>query len=159
MSYGCGRPRGTCRANSAPAAAERTGRPVRHEYLLTDLGLALLPLLVAMEDWADRWIFGDGATTATASDDGAEHARVHGLIGTRLPPGLELPGADGATHEVVGPGAAATVLLTYPATGVQWDEPLPGAVGCTLENRLFRDSWPDFKQAGVTVYGISTQLP
>jgi DNA-binding HxlR family transcriptional regulator len=29
-------------------------RPVRYEYLLTDAGLALLPLLVAMQDWGDR---------------------------------------------------------------------------------------------------------
>jgi DNA-binding HxlR family transcriptional regulator/peroxiredoxin len=182
-------------------------RPVRYEYLLTDSGTALLPLLVAMQDWGDRWVLGDGTLTATADADGAEHARVHALPGTRLPDGLELPGvsaaggaggaegaggaggAEGAggvgsaeapvaavpaaavpapavpaaaalaapAVPVVAPDAPATVLFTYPGTGVEWG-PIPGAAGCTLENRLFRDAWPDFRRAGVAVRGISTQL-
>ncbi|WP_031227201.1 winged helix-turn-helix transcriptional regulator [Streptomyces roseochromogenus] len=134
-------------------------RPVRYEYLLTDAGAALLPLLVAMQDWGDRWVLGDGSVTATATEDSAEHARVHALVGTRLPDGLELPGARGADLPLVSPDAAATVLFTYPGTGVDWGEPIPGAAGCTLENRLFRDAWPDFRRAGVDVRGISTQLP
>nr|WSY57364.1 winged helix-turn-helix transcriptional regulator [Streptomyces sp. NBC_00886] len=134
-------------------------RPVRYEYVLTDAGLALLPLLVAMQDWGDRWLLGDGSLTATADTDGAEHTRVHALAGTRLPEGLELPGPQGADLPVVSPDAAATVLFTYPGTGVDWDEPIPGVAGCTLENRLFRDAWPDFSRAGVDVRGISTQLP
>lgn len=134
-------------------------RPVRYEYVLTDAGLALLPLLVAMQDWGDRWMLGDGSLTATADADGAEHTRVHALAGTRLPEGLELPGTQGADLPVVSPDAGATVLFTYPGTGVDWDERIPGAAGCTLENRLFRDAWPDFRRAGVDVRGISTQLP
>ncbi|MEV7426401.1 winged helix-turn-helix transcriptional regulator [Streptomyces sp. NPDC091212] len=135
-------------------------RPVRYEYLLTDSGLALLPLLVAMQDWGDRWMLGDGSATATAEPDGAEHARVHALVGTRLPPDLELPATDGADRPVVDPDAAATVLFVYPGTGLDWgDEPPRGAPGCTLENRLVRDAWPGFRDAGVTVYGVSTQLP
>ncbi|MFE3827683.1 winged helix-turn-helix transcriptional regulator [Streptomyces sp. NPDC059092] len=137
-------------------------RPVRYEYLLTDSGLALLPLLVAMQDWGDRWVLGDGTTTATAAEDGAEHARVHALAlaGARLPAALELPSGGGAEHPVVAPDAAATVLFTYPGTGVDWgDEPIPGAAGCTLEHRLFRDAWPDFRRAGVAVHGVSSQLP
>ncbi|HEY8981290.1 MAG TPA: winged helix-turn-helix transcriptional regulator, partial [Streptomyces sp.] len=123
-------------------------RPVRYEYLLTDAGTALLPLLVAMQDWGDRWILGDGTLTATADTDGAEHARVHALTGTRLPDGL------------TSPDASATVLFTYPGTGVDWGEPpIPGAAGCTLEHRLFRDAWPGFRRAGVELRGISTQLP
>jgi len=123
-------------------------RPVRYEYLLTDAGTALLPLLVAMQDWGDRWVLGDGTLTATADADGAEHARVHALAGTRLPDGL------------LSPDAAATVLFTYPGTGVDWGEPpIPGAAGCTLEHRLFRDAWPEFRRAGVDLRGISTQLP
>ncbi|MFJ5262640.1 winged helix-turn-helix transcriptional regulator [Streptomyces sp. NPDC088387] len=148
-------------------------RPVRYEYLLTDAGVALLPLLVAMQDWGDQWVLGDGTVTATATDDGAEHTRVHGLVGTRLPEGLELPATQhagradgiepptgqGAHLPVTAPDAAATVLFTYPGTGVDWgDPPIPGAVGCTLENRLFRDAWPDFRAAGVDVCGVSTQL-
>ncbi|WP_217554776.1 winged helix-turn-helix transcriptional regulator [Streptomyces sp. GbtcB6] len=176
-------------------------RPVRYEYLLTDAGTALLPLLVAMQDWGDRWVLGDGTLTATADADGAEHARVHALPGTRLPDGLELPGTVGAGPGTVGAGpgtvgagpgtvgagpgavgagpgtegadipavpaapavpvvsadAPATVLFTYPGTGVEWG-PIPGAAGCTLENRLFRDAWPDFRRAGADVRGVSTQL-
>jgi DNA-binding HxlR family transcriptional regulator/peroxiredoxin len=134
-------------------------RPVRYEYVLTDAGLALLPLLVAMQDWGDRWMLGDGSLTATADTDGAEHARVHALPGTRLPDDLQLPGTRGADLPVVSPDAAATVLFTYPGTGIDWDERIPGAAGCTLENRLFRDAWPAFRRAGVDIRGTSTQLP
>lgn len=141
-------------------------RPVRYEYLLTDAGSALLPLLVAMQDWGDRWMLGDGSLTATAGEDGAEHARVHALVGTRLPDGLELPGTQGVDQSgmqgadlpLTSPDAAATVLFTYPGTGIDWVESIPGAPGCTLENRLFRDAWPDFRRAGVDVRGISTEL-
>ncbi|MFH8616423.1 winged helix-turn-helix transcriptional regulator [Streptomyces sp. NPDC017979] len=136
-------------------------RPVRYEYLLTDAGAALLPLLVAMQDWGDRWVLGDGGLTATSAQDGAEHARVHALAGTRLPDGLALPGAQGGAElPLVSAGARATVLFTYPGTGVDWgDPPIPGAPGCTLENRLFRDVWPDFQRVGADVRGISTQFP
>ncbi|MEU9608082.1 winged helix-turn-helix transcriptional regulator [Streptomyces sp. NPDC048057] len=137
-------------------------RPVRYEYLLTDAGGALLPLLVAMQDWGDRWVLGDGGLTATSTADGAEHARVHALVGTRLPDGIALPGAQGARSAalpLVSAEARATVLFTYPGTGVDWgDPPIPGAPGCTLENRLFRDAWPDFQRAGVDVRGVSTQF-
>lgn len=133
-------------------------QPVRYEYLFTDSGVALLPVLVAMQDWGDRWVLGDGSLTATAGADSAEHARVHALAGTRLPDGLQLPGTQGADLPLVSPDAAATVLFTYPGTGVDWDEPIEGVAGCTLENRLFRDAWPDFRRAGVDVRGISTQL-
>lgn len=47
-------------------------RPVRYEYLLTDAGAALLPLLVAMRDWGDRWVLGDGSLTATTDGDSAD---------------------------------------------------------------------------------------
>ncbi|MGW3206074.1 winged helix-turn-helix transcriptional regulator [Streptomyces sp. NPDC001135] len=134
-------------------------RPERYEYLLTDAGVALLPLLVAMQDWGDRWVLGDGSVTGTAAEDSAEHARVHALPGTRVPEGLRLPGARGAVLPLVAPDAAATVLFTYPGTGVEWSEAIPGAAGCTLENRLFRDAWPKFRRSGVEVRGISTQLP
>ncbi|MER7922604.1 winged helix-turn-helix transcriptional regulator [Streptomyces sp. NPDC096057] len=134
-------------------------RPVRYEYVLTDAGRALLPLLVAMQDWGDRWVLGDGSLTATADTDSAEHARVHALTGTRVPGDLQLPGTQGADVPVVSPDAAATVLFTYPGTGVDWNEEIPGVHGCTLENRLFRDAWPAFRRAGVDMRGISTQLP
>ncbi|MFC7105154.1 redoxin domain-containing protein [Nonomuraea rubra] len=55
-------------------------------------------------------------------------------------------------------------MFTYPSTGLatslppDWDQ-VPGAVGCTLENRLFRDRHPDLTAAGIAVHGVSTQRP
>jgi DNA-binding HxlR family transcriptional regulator/peroxiredoxin len=139
-------------------------RPARHDYLLTDRGRALLPVLVSMQDWADRWLLADGSLTATTSTDSAEAARVRALPGTRIPAEVTLTGTDGREHDVIDPDAATTVLFTYPATGAPTPLPagwadIPGALGCTLENRLFRDAWPQFVDAGVTVHGVSTQLP
>lgn len=134
-------------------------RPVRYEYLFTDAGRALLPLLAAMQEWGDRWVLGDGEVTATAAADGAEHARVHALVGTRLPDGLRLPDPTGTELPLTAPESAATVLFTFPGVGVPWNEPIPGANGCALENRLFRDAWPDAHRAGIGIRGVSTQLP
>ncbi|MFJ2555476.1 MULTISPECIES: redoxin domain-containing protein [unclassified Streptomyces] len=84
---------------------------------------------------------------------------IDALTGTRLP-ALELPVGDNAVHPVVAPDAAATVLFTYPGADLDLDDAsIPGAAGCTLENRLFRDAWPEFRRADVAVHGISTQLP
>jgi DNA-binding HxlR family transcriptional regulator/peroxiredoxin len=138
--------------------------PVRHDYLLTERGRALLPVLVSMQDWADRWLLGDGALTATSNESNADAVRIAALPGTPVPAGLVLPGADGLPHDVVADPAAATVLFTYPATSrptplpAGWND-IPGAPGCTLENRLFRDRWPEFESAGVAVHGVSTQRP
>lgn len=38
-------------------------RPVRHEYRLTEVGIELSPMLVALLRWGDRW-FGQGDPTA-----------------------------------------------------------------------------------------------
>lgn len=38
-------------------------RPVRYEYKLTEIGVELSPMLVALLRWGDRW-FGDGDPTA-----------------------------------------------------------------------------------------------
>ncbi|MFE0508940.1 winged helix-turn-helix transcriptional regulator [Streptomyces sp. NPDC058964] len=134
--------------------------PVRHEYRLTPTGRALLPVLVSMQDWADRWLLGDGTLTASAGDDSAEARRMAALPGTRVP-SLTLPAHTG---EDLDPVAGATVLFCYPATGRPsplpdgWSD-IPGTVGCTLENRLFRDAYADFTAAGVAVRGVSTQRP
>ena len=37
------------------------GQRTRYGYQLTQKGTALLPVLVAMADWSDRWLFPDGA--------------------------------------------------------------------------------------------------
>ncbi|NML50145.1 redoxin domain-containing protein [Streptomyces sp. R302] len=140
--------------------------PVRHEYRLSEAGRALLPVLVSMQDWADRWVLGDGTLTATADADGAEALRVHTLPGTALPrltlPAHTLPAHTGGELDPVDPDAAATVLFCYPATGRPsplpegWND-IPGTVGCTLENRLFREAYGEFTAAGVAVRGVSTQ--
>ncbi|RKN45710.1 winged helix-turn-helix transcriptional regulator [Streptomyces hoynatensis] len=139
--------------------------PPRYEYLLTEQGRGLLPVLVALQDWADRWLLGDGTLTGLASDDGAEARRVAALRGERVPAGLRLPGTDGRPHDPVATGARATVVFTYPATGVPGAAPenpvaqIPGGAGCTLENRQFRAAWPRFVDAGIAVHGLSTQSP
>jgi DNA-binding HxlR family transcriptional regulator/peroxiredoxin len=135
--------------------------PVRHEYVLTASGHGLLPVLVGMQDWADRYLLGDGSLTAIGTDDDRETARVTALPGSRVPAGLTLPGTHSEAADVVG-DTDLTVLFTYPATGGSvppgWSK-IPGTIGCTLENRLFRDAWPDFSAAGATVHGVSTQRP
>jgi DNA-binding HxlR family transcriptional regulator/peroxiredoxin len=119
--------------------------PLRHDYLLTPQGQALLPVLVGLQDWGDRWVLGDGEPTATATD--ADTRRVHALLGQRVP---EIA-LTSTTGEPLRPG----VLFAYPATSppAVWSD-VPGAAGCTLENRLFRDRIAEF---GVPVQGVSTQ--
>lgn len=137
--------------------------PPRHSYRLTERGAAFLPVLVAMQDWADQWLLGDGELTATAPTGGAEAARMRALVGTRVPDGLALPGPGGAAIDPVAP-AGHTVLFSYPATAFPNPHPagwnaIPGTSGCTLENRLFRDQYQSFVEAGAVVHGVSTQRP
>ncbi|WP_328876230.1 winged helix-turn-helix transcriptional regulator [Streptomyces sp. NBC_00287] len=137
--------------------------PVRYEYRLTERGRGLLPVLLSMQDWADRWLLGDGTLSGTADEESAEARRVAGLEGERLPH-LELPGhRDGEPLDPVAE-TVATVLFCYPATGRPSPLPegwadIPGTIGCTLENRLFRDVYDDFRAAGAEVRGVSTQRP
>ena len=137
--------------------------PTRYDYVLTARGYALLPMLVTLQDWGDRWLLGDGQVSGTSTSRAADAQRLRALVETRVPAPLLLPGADG-DRDVVDPDAKATVLFTYPATGIPgplpdgWDR-IPGAIGCTLENRLFRDRYGAFTRAGVAVHGISTQRP
>jgi DNA-binding HxlR family transcriptional regulator/peroxiredoxin len=139
-------------------------RPPRYEYDLTDRGVAFLPVLVSMQDWADRWLLGDGSLTATADAASAEAARMRALPGARVPDDLTLAGPGETTYDPVAAGARATVLFTYPGTGsptphpAGWDA-IPGSMGCTLENRLFRDRIEEFTEVGAAVRGISTQRP
>jgi peroxiredoxin len=75
--------------------------------------------------------------------------------GYRRPP---VPRTRSATR------AGATVLFGYPATGIPGPLPegwsgIPGASGCTLENRLFHQRRDDFAAAAIAVHGVSTQRP
>ena len=137
--------------------------PTRHRYRLGPRGRALLPVVIALQDWGDRWVLGDGSLTATAEPDAAEAHRVHSLAGTRIPTGLRLPSTGGVADPVGAPGP--TVLFGFPAATVipgslpeGWSG-IPGAAGCTLENRLFHQRRDDFAAAGVAVHGVSTQRP
>jgi DNA-binding HxlR family transcriptional regulator/peroxiredoxin len=135
-------------------------RPVRYRYLLTERGRALLPVLVALQDWGDRWLLGDGAVTGADPADGPSAHRLHALVGTAIPE-LLLPATTGGLRDVV---SGTTVLFGYPATGRPsplpegWGD-IPGAHGCTLENRLFRERHAEFVAAGISVHGVSTQRP
>ncbi|MEV6269663.1 winged helix-turn-helix transcriptional regulator [Kribbella sp. NPDC051936] len=178
-------------------------RPTRYAYELTPRGRALLPVLVALQDWGDRWLLGDGSLTGTNAADEPPAQRLHDLVGQRIPY-VALPstrsttadapaargttaddpaagGADadarsargsavdvdglsarGATVDVVDVGGRATVIFGYPATGRPtplpdgWGE-IPGAAGCTLENRLFAARYDEFAAKGIAVRGVSTQ--
>ncbi|MFB0628165.1 winged helix-turn-helix transcriptional regulator [Streptomyces sp. AB3(2024)] len=138
-------------------------RPVRHEYRLTPRGRGLLPVLVALQDWGDAWILGEGEMTATTEESSKEAARVHALRGTRLPE-LLLPDRFGELRDPVA-DTAFTVLYCFPGAYARSESyppgwaGIPGAKGCTLESCTFRDQLAEFTAAGATVHGVSTQRP
>ncbi|KUO22680.1 winged helix-turn-helix transcriptional regulator [Streptomyces dysideae] len=139
-------------------------RPVRHEYRLTPRGRALLPVLVALQDWGDAWVLGDGSTTATATEASLEAQRVHELVGTRIPE-LRLSDHDGEPRDPVAADTPYTVLYCFPGAYARagayppgWND-IPGAPGCTLESCTYRDRLADFTATGATVHGVSTQRP
>ncbi|CAM5691565.1 hypothetical protein SALBM311S_11073 [Streptomyces alboniger] len=105
-----------------------------------------------------RW-----STTATAAEASAEARRVHELLGTRVPE-LRLLDHTGATRDPVTADTPYTVLYCFPGAYARadayppgWSE-IPGAPGCTLESRTYRDR-AEFTAAGATVHGVSTQRP
>jgi DNA-binding HxlR family transcriptional regulator/peroxiredoxin len=139
-------------------------RPTRYAYRLTPRGQALLPVLVALQDWGDRWLLGDGELTGTNEPTEPPAQRLHELAGRRIPVGLLLPATTGGPVDVVSAEARATILFGFPATGRP--TPLPdewptiaGPHGCTLENKLFTERYDDFRAAGIAVHGVSTQRP
>jgi len=90
-------------------------------------------------------------------DDGAcDH-----LQGMALP-SVVLSSADGSSVDLSRqPGTL--VVFFYPMTGkperppmIGWNK-IPGARGCTTQCVAFRDRYPDFKRAGVEVFGVSSQ--
>lgn len=74
----------------------------RHEYQLTDKGEALLPLLMALRDWSDQWVFGPGHEPVVV---------VERASGRRVPP-VSVRSADGqllsrrTLRALPGPGAS-----------------------------------------------------
>lgn len=139
-------------------------RPPRHEYRLTPRGRALLPVLIALQDWGDTWVFGDGETSATTPTEATQEAhRMHDLLGTRVPP-MELLDDSGELRDPVS-DAAYTVLYCFPGAYARKDayppgwSGIPGARGCTLESCTYRDQLAQFTAAGAAVHGVSTQRP
>lgn len=136
-------------------------RPPRYDYRLTPRGRALLPVLVALQDWGDTWLLGPGEYSATADETSREAERMHALVGTRVPD-LLLTDAGGQPRD---PVAGPTVLYCFPGAFARpesyppgWGT-VPGAVGCTLESRTYQSRLAEFTAAGATVHGVSTQRP
>ena len=137
-------------------------RPPRHEYHLTPAGEALIPVLIALQDWGSRYVLGDGTVTATSGPRSKETQRVRGLVGGRVP-SLELAGGDGR-RDPIG-GVEWTVVFCYPgayaassAYPTGWGE-IPGATGCALEATTFRNRIGEFEALDAEVVGVSTQRP
>ncbi|MHB1431033.1 MAG: winged helix-turn-helix transcriptional regulator [Streptosporangiaceae bacterium] len=138
-------------------------RPPRYEYHLTSAGEALIPVLIALQDWGSRHVLGDGTVSATADPRSPEARRVAGLAGVRVPT-LALASSDGHPRDPVA-DADSTVLFCYPGAYAAssaypegWSE-IPGAAGCTLEAATFRDRFSEFASLGAKVVGVSTQRP
>ena len=140
-----------------------TDRPPRHDYVLTARGEGLLPVLVAMQEFGDRYVLGDGSVTATAGASSPEVERVHALLGRALP-GLALPDQECVDVPLTSPtwrvlyffpGAFVPDVQGYPPN---WGE-IPGAAGCTLESKTYAARHDDFTALGCEVYGVSTQRP
>jgi DNA-binding HxlR family transcriptional regulator/peroxiredoxin len=138
--------------------------PARFEYHLTEKGQGLLPVLVALQDWGSRFVLGDGTMTGTSSQTSAEAHRVASLVGHRIPE-ITLTTAGGEARDPLD-ARGWTVLYCFPgARGPNggkhppgWDT-IPGAVGCTLESRTFRDQLGEFHRRRAGVHGVSTQRP
>jgi DNA-binding HxlR family transcriptional regulator len=81
----------------------------RYEYVLTEKGEALLPMLMALRDWSDQWVFGPGAEPVVV---------VERASGRRVPP-LAVRDADGhllprrALRTLPGPGASEATLKRF----------------------------------------------
>jgi peroxiredoxin len=138
-------------------------RPRRFDYVLTQRGEGLLPVLIAMQEFGDRFVLGDGSVTATAGVESREADRVHSLLGRTLP-NATLTAHDGAQVRVA--GGAWRVLYFFPGALVpdvaglppNWGE-IPGAAGCTLESRTYAAHHERFVALGCEVVGLSTQRP
>jgi len=81
----------------------------RFEYVLTPKGEALLPVLTALREWSDRWVFGPGN----------EPVIVRERRSGRRVPRLEVKGADGTPlgrrdlRTEPGPGASPETLRRF----------------------------------------------
>ncbi|MGO4599506.1 winged helix-turn-helix transcriptional regulator [Terrabacter sp. 2RAF25] len=125
-------------------------RPPRHEYLLTDLGRAALPVLGALQEFGDTWLLGDGSARANAAEESNEVVRVRSLVGEVIP---LLHSLDPVTEHPF------TVVYCYPGNAFPGADEIPGGVGCTLESCTYRDRLGELADLGAGVVGVSTQRP
>ena len=148
--------------NGVLAKRAYSERPPRHDYVLTPKGEGLLSVLVAMQEFGDRYLLGDGSVSASSAGDSAEARRVNELVGRPMP-ALTLSAHDGTTVDV---GREATgrwrVLYLFPGAFAPGSAPpswgqVPGAGGCTLESATYASRHADFAALGADVVGISTQ--
>ncbi|MBJ7329228.1 MAG: helix-turn-helix transcriptional regulator [Solirubrobacteraceae bacterium] len=80
------------------------GQRARKSYVLTEKGAELAPVLVALKDWGDRWVYGgEGPVELRHAGCGA---KVH--VEVRCEDGHEIPDA-GALELHPGPGARRSV--------------------------------------------------
>lgn len=83
----------------------------RFEYHLTDKGEALLPVLTALREWSDEWVFGRGR----------EPIIVRDRLTNRRVPKLRVTSAEGRVlsrrdlRAVPGPGASARTIQSLAA--------------------------------------------
>jgi DNA-binding HxlR family transcriptional regulator len=75
----------------------------RHEYLLTNKGKELMPLLIALTQWGDKWIYGKGNEPIVFRDRETglpiSHIQVHAENGRELRPREILPTAGPGANE------------------------------------------------------------
>jgi DNA-binding HxlR family transcriptional regulator/peroxiredoxin len=138
-------------------------RPPRYEYHLTLAGEALIPVLIALQDWGSRYLLGDGTVTATSAQRSKEARRVRSLVGAGVPT-VALAAAQGQPRDLIG-DCEWTVVFCYPgayaassAYPTGWGE-IPGAAGCALEATTFARRIDEFARLGAEVVGVSTQRP
>ena len=67
------------------------GQRTRHEYVLTEMGQDLLPTIVALMQWGDRWLQGESGAPVQVSEDGTD-AGIEVVL--RGESGRELTAAD-----------------------------------------------------------------
>lgn len=58
---------------------QEPGSRARYEYRLTDKGRSLAPILIALNDYADRWLIDNGETTLTLRHHGCGEP-VHAVV-------------------------------------------------------------------------------
>ncbi len=76
----------------------------RHEYILTDKGKDMMPLLVALTQWGDRWVFGENNEPVIFEDrehgEPIERVQVFSARGQSLRPrDIAVRAGPGATSE------------------------------------------------------------